>query len=119
MKKAISAMLFAHSPLSRLPSEIKKLLPRETTATKVRSAILARHPGLAKTFEKGVGYKLMFMESQILVAVLLALNAKGITALPMHDGLMVPRSAAPIAKMTMAAIAKKQTGHIIPVVAKT
>jgi hypothetical protein len=118
IKLVTSAMLFSCTRLKRLPRDAKPHLPSGTTAATVRSAILSRHPALASTFEKGVGFSLMFTESQILVAVLLSLYRRGITALPMHDGIMVPRSKSAVAQRTMIAVAKKQTGYPLPVEAE-
>lgn len=43
----------------------------------------------------------MFTESRILMATLQRLMAKDVPALPMHDGIMVPRSKAELAKRAM------------------
>ena len=118
IKKVLSAMLFAYKRLTRLPRDTKELFPEGTTAATVRAAIRAFHPALAGTFETGVGFSLMFTESQMLVAILLRLNAVGITALPMHDGIMVPVSKADQAAGVMGDVAKKLIGHRLPVVRK-
>jgi hypothetical protein len=118
VKKLVSAMLFARKRLSKLPVGTKELLPPSTTAATVRSAIIARHLALEDSFETGVGFSLMFTESQMLVAILLRLNAAGITALPMHDGIMVPVSKSDRAARVMGDVAKKLTGHRLPVEAK-
>lgn len=115
IKKALSAMLFARKRLRVLPAKVKPLFPAGTKAAAVRSAILARHPLLADTFETGVGFSLMFTESQMLVAILLRLNAAGITALPMHDGIMVPASRADQATRVMQDVAEEQIGRRLPV----
>jgi hypothetical protein len=118
IKLVTSAMLFSRTRLRRLPRDAKPYLPPGTTAATVRSAILIRHPALASIFEKGVGFSLMFTESQILVAVLLSLYRRGITGLPMHDGIMVPRSKSAAAQRTMIAVAKRLTGHPLPIEAE-
>ena len=43
----------------------------------------------------------MFIESEILVGVLLQLVDRGITALPVHDAIIVPGRKAPTAKDVM------------------
>jgi hypothetical protein len=118
VKKVLSAMLFAKKRLARLPRDTKGLFPPGTKAATVRAAILALHPALAGTFETAVGFALMFTESQMLVAILLRLNAAGITALPMHDGLMVPLSKADQAARVMGDVAQHHIGHRLPVVRK-
>jgi hypothetical protein len=59
---------------------------------RLRTAILERHPALGKAFGRGLGFGLMFTESQVLMAVLHELLRRGIVALPMHDGLLCAQS---------------------------
>lgn len=54
--------------------------------------------------------ELMFHESQVMVAVLLDLKRQGVIALPLHDAVIVPQSAADIAKDTMARTFRGQVG---------
>jgi hypothetical protein len=53
------------------------------------------------TFYGGVGHHIQFIESQIMVQVLLDLIDKGITALPIHDAIAVVRSHAAAAREAM------------------
>ena len=114
VKKAVSAMLFRDSPLTRVPRGCRAALPTSITGPQLRSAILAAHPALGCVFESGIGLRLMFVESQILVAALLALAREGIPALPMHDGLMVAVSKADTAERIMGDEAQAITGHRLP-----
>jgi hypothetical protein len=52
------------------------------------------HPAIAPLLGKGLGHLVQWHESQILVNVLLRLITKGIVALPVHDCVVVPESAA-------------------------
>lgn len=93
-------------------------LPQGWSLKDVRAAILAEHPDLEPVFETGLGLDLMFLESQVLVAVLLRLIEKGITALPMHDGIMVAESKAEVAMRVMKEEARRGTGYDFPVTRK-
>jgi hypothetical protein len=55
------------------------------------------------------------LESDIMVRILLVLKAKGVTALPIHDGLMVPASRAEEARAVMAQVSQEKLGFAIPV----
>jgi hypothetical protein len=85
---------------------------------RLRDALLARHPALAGAFGRALGYRLMFNESTILLAVLDELMRRSIVALPLHDGLMVARSRASEAKGIMEGIGERLAGCRMPVVIK-
>lgn len=69
---------------------------------------------IAAWFECGRGLSLQRTESDILVAVLLKLIARGITALPVHDAVLVARSHGETARRVMEAEARRVTGARIP-----
>jgi hypothetical protein len=60
----------------------------------------------------------MFMESEILIAVLQELASLGIPALGLHDGLLVPLSKKDVAGKVMDRAAKAVSGVAIPVTIK-
>lgn len=115
VKGMMNTLLFTREPKVRMPPAIRKLLPSGWTTAKVREAILSHHPGLAAVIEKGIGFELMFTESQIMVRVLLRLIEEGIVGLPMHDGLMVPASAKDTVRRVMEEVAEEVTGLRLPV----
>ncbi len=115
VKGMMNTLLFSEGHKARIPSGFKASLPKSWTAAKVKAAILARHPDLEPILETGIGMKLMFMESQILIGVLLGLMERGIVALPMHDGIMVAVSKASQAKTVMEDVAAEETGYRLPV----
>lgn len=119
VKKAALAMLFRNSPLTRVPRGTRGELPPDLSGPQLRGAILAGHPALAGVFETGIGLRLMFIESQILVAALLTLADKRIPAIPMHDGLMVAQSKAHQATTIMGDAAERITGHRLPILLKS
>ncbi|WP_038974164.1 hypothetical protein [Bradyrhizobium genomosp. III] len=118
IKRIISAMLFRETPLTRIPSDIGAQLPRGVTGSEVRAAILSAFPEIADIFETGIGLRLMFTESQIMMRILSGLIDIGIPAMPMHDGIMVQRSAQEVAVKTMTEAAADITGHRLPITLK-
>lgn len=92
----------------RLPS-------KEWTVARVTEALVHKHPPLAACINIGLGHRLMFLESELLVSVLLKLQAAGIVALPMHDGLLVPWSRRDQVKAVMEEMAEERFGFSFPV----
>ena len=118
--KQITASLFSRSvPLQRRPANMAGKLPDGMTGREVRDRLLERHPILAPVMEAGLGLRLMFLESQTLVASLLALSDKGVPALPMHDGLMVATSRADAARNAMSAASRSMLGMELPIILKS
>lgn len=119
IKKVLNAMLFREGDLGRLPRGTRDLLPEcLRSAGAVSEAIRSAFPALASVFGTTKGFELTFTESQILVAALLRLNEKGITALPIHDGMMVPRSRADEAKRLIDAVSAEVVGFVLPLTVK-
>jgi hypothetical protein len=101
-KKLVNAMLFAKGPMTRWPSDTSQFFPK---ATKLRDALaLVRyaHAPIAKLFGSGVGFNLMLIESEILIQALASFAHRGITALPLHDSVLVAASEAEEARGVMA-----------------
>jgi hypothetical protein len=67
------------------------------------------HKPIAHLFGGQYGMKFMFLESEILIDVLLELNSKGIVALPIHDCILVKESAQIVAKGVMLRVFKQHT----------
>jgi len=119
IKQVINALLCRMGAFQRLSSEAKSLLPLSLQSAKsVRAAVLAAHPALASVIEAGLGFEFMKTESDIMVALLLRLASIGITALPMHDGIMTAHSLADIATEVMGDISEELLGYRLPVKAK-
>jgi len=102
-KKLINAMLFGTKPLRGWPTDTLEAFPKGTKLTDAVAAIKRKHAPIAKLFERGLGFQLMRHESDMLVSVITALFKKGITALPLHDSVLVARSQAETAKRFMEA----------------
>lgn len=92
IKKVMSAMIFAEARRDSFPKGTKKLFRKTDKIGEVVDAIEAKHPLIKDQFHKGLGHDAQFIESSILVDVLLDLRAKGVVALPIHDAVMVPAS---------------------------
>jgi hypothetical protein len=95
------------------PSHAPKL-PRGLTVKKAKQMILAKHPDLEAAWGHGLGYRLMWQESRILMAVLTDLMTKDIPALGLHDGLLVPVSARDVALKTMRHWSRQLMGIELP-----
>jgi hypothetical protein len=119
-KRLVSVMFTSKRKLRQWPGVTPK--EREDIrslfgGTKVKDAVAAireRHKAIAEWFECGRGLRLQRTESDILVSVLLKLNARGVTALPIHDAVLVARSHGETAKRIMEAKSRKVTGAKIP-----
>lgn len=79
-------------------------LPAGATPASLRAALKAKHPALVSVIDPPVplkvplGYRLMKLESDILLEALDNLMSIGIVALPSHDGVFVAQSNAAIAQ---------------------
>ncbi len=117
-KTLVNAMLFAKQPLRQPPKAL-----RDHFSTKAfhqaAQAVLKRHAVIAEQFWCGVGFRLMFSESQILMDVLSRLEQSDILGLPLHDGLLVPDSRAEDTKRVMEETFSDHCGGLsVPVVIK-
>src|SRR5665213_280790 len=120
-KKLTSAMFNRSATLKGWPGETaqerKKLaacFAKGTTARIATSEIRAKHSAIADYFENSRGLGFMRIESDILVATLLSLMKRGITALPNHDAVLVARHHALTAKATLQLESKRRIGTAIP-----
>jgi hypothetical protein len=111
IKKVASSMLFVEAPMSRFPADTRHLFPKSVKIGDVIDAIMATHPEIADNFFTGIGHRCQFLESEILVEVLLNLKGMGIISLPIHDAILVPASAAAKAKAVMLEVFRKRTGQ--------
>ncbi|TSD88913.1 hypothetical protein FFK22_009320 [Mycobacterium sp. KBS0706] len=104
VKKLLAAASFYEGngkPMKRPPDGCPELFPEGLTIRAMLTAIELAHPGLRPLLYRGLGHQAQRTESDILVAVLLKLQAMGITALPIHDAVIVPRSTADAVEVVM------------------
>jgi hypothetical protein len=113
VKQVFNAMLF--SGACKLPWGTVGL-PFGTTMTVLKAALAEKHPAIAHHFgDREIGFRLMMMESRIMMGILGDLLKKRIMVLPVHDGLMVARSREDEATKAMRDNAVHYTGYDIPV----
>ena len=110
VKKVFNAFLYSDKPLSRLPRGTRALVPKHISFRDIEQRLLERHEPIAQLFCRGVGMEVMFIESEIMVDVLLSLRDQGIVALPVHDAVLVPRSKVSETRDTMLRAFIKHTG---------
>jgi len=110
VKKIINSALYFDKTQSRMPQGSRKHFPDTIEYGHVLSAIKSHHRPVSDYFFSGVGMELMFLESEVLVAVLLDLIEKDVTALPIHDAILVSCENAGAAEQTMLGIFKDKTG---------
>jgi hypothetical protein len=110
IKKLMGAMMIASRPFSRYPEGIDNLRSNRIPLKAVIEAITLRHASVAHLFNNGVGMKTMFIESEILLEVLLRLMEQGIVALPIHDAVMVSECDEDQAKEVMYQVFREKTG---------
>jgi hypothetical protein len=103
VKVIVNAMLFADRPFRQWPHGRSTLFPKGTALRDVADAVKVAHMPIISLFETGIGHRLSFIESNILIDVLgVLLFKQGITALPLHDSVLVATSKADKAKAIMA-----------------
>ncbi|KQP89369.1 hypothetical protein ASF60_19810 [Methylobacterium sp. Leaf113] len=104
-KVLINAMLYASEPTVRLPEDAQRVFPAGTKAREVVAEVLHFHRPIADLFGTGLGFRMTAIESTILVEALAILFKQGITALPLHDAVLVAASEAGRAQDAMEAAA--------------
>lgn len=89
VKKVFSAMLYAEEPLMRMPQGCRDLFPMRFSYAEVADKVRDFHHRVSTYLHTGVGHCLTYQESNIILTVLTRLNQRGITALPIHDAVIV------------------------------
>lgn len=101
VKQILNAMLHSQKPLTRFPKGTKSLLPNGMKVQQATNLIEDCHTPIMGYFYRGIGLHLFFLESQIMISVLTKLIDLGITALPIHDAILVSKCTEQMAKKTM------------------
>ena len=101
VKKVINSLLHSSKELTRFPRESRPHFGDGFSFGQVVRFIAAHHSPIAHLFGTGFGIAGFFVESQVIVKSLLDLMEMGVTALPVHDCVLVPRSAALTAKQVL------------------
>jgi len=92
VKRVFNAMLFATKRLQKVPRGVRAELPKKVTIHDITSGLLAKHPGLLSVFHTGSGHRLMWIESEIMVRVLLSLEDRRVLGLPVFDAVVAKAS---------------------------
>ncbi|RTE93070.1 hypothetical protein [Bradyrhizobium sp. LVM 105] len=100
-KVLLNAMLFADDRLGNWPKGAREHFPEGTKLRDAIEMLERKHAPIAHLFGKGLGYQLMKAESDILIRVVSHLFEQRITALPLHDAVLVARSHAETARKAM------------------
>jgi hypothetical protein len=102
----------------RTPEEVRagtELFPPDMRSEDLIAALETAHRPIAHHFGTGIGHELQFIESTILVKVLLTLIGERVVALPVHDCVVVPRSKVGVARRVMEVVSREVSGSIVPV----
>ncbi len=117
-KIAMAALLWRSGPMRRMPDKLKEVLEPGWNGNRVTAALALKHPAISGMFGTGCGLHLAFLESQVLVSALLKLVSKGLTALPLHDGLLCERGHVAACRSAMEEASEEVLGTRLPVAAK-
>ncbi|WP_158881343.1 hypothetical protein [Rhodanobacter sp. L36] len=112
VKKVMNALLHSSKELSRFPRDTRPDFGPGFGFHQVVRIIQARHAPIAHLFGTGFGMTGFFIESQVIVKSLLELMDMGIVALPVHDCVVVPRSAALAARDVLLKTFTEVTGAV-------
>lgn len=116
VKKILNAMTQSKKPLSRFPQGSKKYFKNSILKISDVSELIKNfHKPIAHLFHTDQGMNNQYQESEIMVEVLLKLINKNITALPIHDAILVAEIDASKAKRVMRSVFKSWAGFDIPV----
>jgi hypothetical protein len=122
MKRLLNARLFDRGPRRSKPRRTPKerregvqLYPNNVGIAELLRIIEDAHRPIAHYFGTGIGHGLQFAESQILMRILGELRLAGVVALPLHDCILVPKSAVGMALAAMSRATEAEIGIAIPV----
>lgn len=108
-KKMMNAMLFAQKPLKQWPEDTAELFPKTMKVSEATKLMANHHRPIASLFGTGIGFRLMFIESNILIMLLENLAKENIAALPVHDSVIVAESHAERARDCMQEVMERHT----------
>lgn len=100
-KKVVNAELFARRPLTTWPRETAHLFSGKPSFKDIRRLLHERHGAIAHQFGTGLGFELMHTESKMLLYALDGMRRERITALPLHDAVLVGEGHGEAAKAIM------------------
>ena len=110
IKKVIQAIINSPELPRRLPKGSRKHIPSRISFRDILGAVERRHPAIYPQMTSGIGMQLFRKESDILIDVLITLQARGIVALPVHDAVIVMDEHHLLATKIMKEVFKRHTG---------
>ena len=110
IKTVIQALINSSKVPTKMPKGVRKLIPSRYSIKDILEAVARKHPAIYPQMTSGIGMQLFRKESDILVDVLITLQAKGIVALPIHDAVVVRDDNSDKAKAVMKKVFKEHTG---------
>lgn len=115
-KKLMNAMLFADGPLRNWPEGTLQHFPSGTKLREAIEMLAAHHAPIANLFGTGLGFQLMRIESDLLIGIITHLASLGVTALPLHDAVLIAESKADVAADAMQTAFSMWTGSSCAIV---
>lgn len=110
VKVVLNSMLARSGEMARRPAGSGKRFPRDLSLREIEEPIFRHHHAIRHLCYRGAAWELQFIESLVLVRALLQLIEHDIPALPIHDCVLVPSSAAVEAERIMLQSFKDTTG---------
>jgi hypothetical protein len=110
IKKVMQAIINSPELRRRLPKGSRKHIPSRISFRDILGAVERRHPAIYPQMTSGIGMQLFRKESDILIDVLITLQARGIVALPVHDAVIVMDDHHLLATKIMKEVFKRHTG---------
>jgi hypothetical protein len=110
IKLLFNSLTFMEHKPTRKPKNSKDKLPSHMKIEQIVELIEQAHPAIARYFGTPTGHYVQFLESEVMVNVLLRLREDNITALPIHDAIVVPCSAKARAMEVMKSVFEELVG---------
>jgi hypothetical protein len=110
VKSGFNAFLFKATTMRKWHPDIEQELPPAWTVGRFKQAILKKHPRLAPVLNCGIGYELMYTESEILCRVLERTLLEECAVLPIHDAVLSPATMTSAIAEIMAEEAERVAG---------
>lgn len=110
IKTLINALLFSAGTRTKKPQGTKTTLPAKVSVGDLIRRISEFHAPVAHHFGTEIGHHLQFIESEVMMGVLLQLMDENIVTLPIHDAVMAPGSKSDRVMKVMSEVFEKRIG---------
>jgi hypothetical protein len=112
VKKVLNAMTQSPKPLQRFPAGTRSMFDghRMLAVTQLTDLIMKHHSPIAHLFYANKGLYFMYLESEIMLEVLTRLVDMKVTALPIHDAVLVAEKHEGLAREVMVNSFQELTG---------